>query len=249
MSFCLDDGSMLLLVAPDSYSTTPSHRDEPTSPQPWKPDTSSAQTLWSPPPRPSTGDQTYVYGGPTGAQGQYGAAPSSGGNNIWLIVGAAVIVVLLLLGAGLVAAFMLMGSKNKETSLTKPEDTKSSGRSSPTPTPRATPTATPTPTPTPQLEIGGTWTGSFDNSSSTMEINSNGDNTFTGTITGSDFQIAIAGKVDPSTRKIDFKETKVLRYKGSWKLGTNWGTVSADGRKMNGDGKSVGTYKWSFSKK
>lgn len=155
--------------------------------------------------------------------------------------------VLLSVIAGLAIAYQRIFSENKDTVSTRQRDIKGSNGSTPTPTPRATPSATPTPEP--QLEIGGTWTGKFDASSSTMIINESEDNSFTGTITGSDFQIAIAGKVDPSTRKIDFKETKVLRYKGDWKLGTNWGTVSADGRKMSGNGKSVGSYKWSFSKK
>jgi hypothetical protein len=200
--------------------------------------------LWAAPPRPATGEQTSVYGSPF-TQGQQ--VTGGGNGKIWLIVGAAAVLLFLTIIAGMAIAYQQIVSRNNETASTRQRDTKNSNGSTPSATPRATPSATPTPEP--QLEIDGTWTGSFDTSSSTMIINENGDNSFTGTITGSDFQIAIAGKVDPYTRKIDFKETKVLRYKGNWRLGTNWGTVSADGMKMSGDGKSVAAYKWSFSKK
>jgi hypothetical protein len=76
---------------------------------------------------------------------------------------------------------------------------------------------------------------------------------WTGVLEQGEFQIAVIGSVDGSTRQITFKETEVLKGSG-WSLGNNAGAISPDGRKISGTGKdAVGaqlgiSYEWSFSK-
>lgn len=232
-NFCPVDGSMLVDVD-DPRSTDPSPSDKPTSTQESEPhveltDTIDGVTLIAPPPVPA----------PLIMPAQQKAGS---GSKTLLYIGTALIgFVIIGVVAGLIISYRLVNSDNTNPTIAKNPDTA---------VPELTTSATPqsTPTPGPPLEIDGTWTGTFDKASATMSINKKDDNSFTGTITSKEFQIAIAGRYDPNSRKIDFKETKVLKSDDERKLGTNNGRVSGNGRRMRGKGKSTKEYTWSFTK-
>lgn len=242
LSFCLVDGAALSDVY-DPYATSPASGGRVAPGQGWEPRADSEATVQIQQSSVTVPAQRFNYFPP---------APQQTGNRnsaaIWIVVGAAVL--LFFLGIVAVVAIGLVGyistNKNREVATQRNSQNKNSTNSTPAPTPKATPESTPTIEP--QLELSGTWAGEFDNADSTLSISQSADNSFTGTISSKTFEVAIAGQVEPESRKIDFKETKVLRYDGNWRLGTNSGTVTADGRKMSGKGKSVATYTWSFNK-
>jgi hypothetical protein len=121
-----------------------------------------------------------------------------------------------------------------------------------TPTPETTaaknePTAAATPE-APTLEMSGVWVGTFDEYPATFTITENNGNSFVGDISGKTFEIIVEGKLNPDTRAVTFRETRVIRDK-SWVLGTNAGTMSADGQKISGKGQADGSYTWSFKRR
>lgn len=232
-NFCPTDGSVLVDLS-DPRSTDPSPSDKPASTQEGEPhieltDTIDGVTLLAQPPVSAPGIMP--------VQKKAGS-----GKKLLIYIGTALIgFVIIGIVAGIIISYELTDSDNKNRAITKNPDTV---------VPELTTSATPrsTPTPEPPSDIDGTWTGTFDKASSTMIISKKDEKSFTGMITSKEFQIAIAGRYDSDSRKIDFKETKVLRSDDDRKLGTNNGRVSGNGRRMSGKGKSTKEYTWSFTK-
>jgi len=101
--------------------------------------------------------------------------------------------------------------------------------------------------------VSGRWVGTNDEDKATLIINRSDTDSYLGTelISGSaQIKLAVEIKVDPVTRHITINETEILQGAGSWNLGFNQGTISADGQKMSGTAKDVKEkiYSWSFTK-
>lgn len=83
-----------------------------------------------------------------------------------------------------------------------------------------------------------------------VEIDRISGNNFYGTLSKNGANIEFKGALDPDSRKVTIRETKVLtlgRY-GEWSLGKNIGTLSDDGLSMSGTGYDKwGEYDWSIS--
>lgn len=242
ITFCLEDGS--LLSAPSSSQPTqqyPSARDTapPTAILPSAP--STAPTIVAAPPPVATHDAGQSYQAPP---------PRSR----WpLILGAVAVVMVGGLIIAVVAGvwfFNRDSSTNKEVSA----PAKSSAATpapdwSPTPeTPAARNESTAEATPAAStLEMSGVWVGTFDEYPATFTITENNGNSFIGDISGKTFEIIVEGELNPYTRAVTFKETRVIRDK-SWLLGSNSGTMSADGQRISGKGQADGSYTWSFKR-
>ena len=99
----------------------------------------------------------------------------------------------------------------------------------------------------------GTWEGTFgnNNSPSNIKIDKIEGDTFYGILNSQSASIAFTGSMNANTREIIFKETKVISPGNTkdWKLGTNKGVFSNNGKTIKGkgeDGRS--SYSWKFSK-
>ena len=88
-----------------------------------------------------------------------------------------------------------------------------------------------------------------------MVITSGEGNSFSGTKTQGSNQVAFVGTINPATRAVSMRETRVLKGRPysngtGWSLGTESGTLSADGKKLSGKGKDqYQAYTWSYTKK
>jgi hypothetical protein len=104
----------------------------------------------------------------------------------------------------------------------------------------------------PQPNLIGNWTGQYDGKASTLIIESQNSNVFSGTLNSSGYLVAISGLVNYETGQVTLEETKVLKKSAdksyTWALGTNDGMISKDGRTMSGKGNVNGLYIWLFSK-
>lgn len=106
-----------------------------------------------------------------------------------------------------------------------------------------------------ELNLVGEWEGTYGpvNSPATLVIKDARNRTFSGILTQGAVQVAFDGSYELPSRRVTMRETRVLVGSG-WSLGENSGELSADGRKMSGNGKdSVGgpygiSYEWSFEK-
>lgn len=102
----------------------------------------------------------------------------------------------------------------------------------------------------------GTWTGSYGvmNSPASLIVQEHKGSTWSGVLEQGSVRVAFNGSIDESSRKITFKETRVVTGSG-WSLGENTGELSADRRTMSGTGQDptgaqLGmSYQWSFSRK
>ena len=101
----------------------------------------------------------------------------------------------------------------------------------------------------------GTWTGTYGvmNSPASLTVQEHKGSTWSGLLEQGGVRVAFNGNVDESSRKITFKETRVLTGSG-WSLGENSGELSADRRTMSGTGQDATgaqlgmSYQWSFSR-
>ena len=241
ISFCLEDGT--ILSAPYAAQATqpypPSRITEPPATQVMPPVPQAPATMLAPPPV-ITRDDRQIY------------QPEPGRNRWPLIVGAVVLVAIVGVILAVVAGVWMI---NRNSSASKqPSDTGNPMESAPksgasqTPESRKTSVAPePTLPPKPKLEMSGTWVGTFDAYPSRLVITESDGNSFTGNLSGKTFEIIVQGELNPNTRAITFRETRVIRDK-TWVLGTNAGTMSPDGRKITGKGTASGSYAWTFSR-
>jgi hypothetical protein len=94
----------------------------------------------------------------------------------------------------------------------------------------------------------GTWEGTFDRAACSLVIERTEGDTFDGALIIKSGRIAVKGTVNPSTRQISFKETRVIALgsMSNWILGVNEGFFSNDGQKIEGPGDGGGNfYAWS----
>ena len=85
----------------------------------------------------------------------------------------------------------------------------------------------------------------------TLTITRTEGNRFSGILKQSESEIAFAGTIDESDRRVFFHETKVLKIGAysEWSLGTNSGAFSPDGSTLSGTGiDKWGTYQWDLTK-
>ena len=103
-------------------------------------------------------------------------------------------------------------------------------------------------------DLRGTWTGYFGygDTPGTIAIERVEGNVFYGTLHSDGSEVKFEGYIDPASRSVSFKETKVISSPaelGKWSLGINSGRFSADGLQLTGTGTDEwGTYRWSVRK-
>lgn len=105
-------------------------------------------------------------------------------------------------------------------------------------------------TSTPEFDLIGVWKGKFSDSEASLNITAQRGETFSGTLSKSGYIVEFVGQINYSTRAVSMRETKVLKTPdgGTWYLGNNNGTISADGKKMSGKGKDKNlSYDWNFT--
>ena len=235
MAFCLDDGSLLSTSSPNQATQGyPPSRDTAPATQVLAAAPSTAPTMVAPPPASSN---------------RTGAYQSPPNRSRWpLILGA----IALLAVAGVILAVVAgVWLFNRDTSTTK-SSSRSSNAVTATPTPgwnqtENQPAAKNEAPPQPTPAMSGVWVGKFDEYAARLTITETNRNSFVGDISGKTFEIIIEGDFDSGTRAVTFRETRVIRDK-EWVLGTNFGTMSADGQKISGRGKANSTYSWSFTR-
>jgi hypothetical protein len=168
-------------------------------------------------------------------------------NRRWLIVG---IAVSFLAVVGLVLSISRSTwLSNRNSADKQPEININPSNVNSTPTINSNVTSQSSPSPVEQFDVVGTWLGTFGGRAATLIINNREGNTFNGTHIEKRYQIAFTGNIDPSTRSITIQETRAI--KGDWVLGKYTGSISSDGRRMNGVSKDKQgrVESWSFSKK
>ena len=105
----------------------------------------------------------------------------------------------------------------------------------------------------------GIWQGAYSSgdSSSTLFITNQSDNSFEGTLNtrgnrGGVFSLAIRGSINSTTREVTMQEVAIISKPSSekWFLGTNRGTLSSDFSSMSGTGNDPqgNSYAWNFFK-
>jgi hypothetical protein len=177
------------------------------------------------------------------------------------------VVIILVLTTGLIIGLgwnSLFGNNNSQVKQSGSVDQTNNtvAKTSPTATQTPAPTITPQTSPSPKnipslvkkIDITGTWTGTFANRDAILFINSQSGDSFSGILKNSKKAIiAISGRINPNTRQISIQENRVVEEATegpSWILGSNSGSLSADGKKISGNGKDNAghIYTWSFSK-
>ena len=104
-------------------------------------------------------------------------------------------------------------------------------------------------------DLVGSWKGTwgYGNERCTINIHRIDGNVFYGTLRKDGAVIALEGYIDPGTRRVSFKETRIVNLgagMGKWSLGINMGSFSADGLALSGTGTDEwGTYNWEATKR
>lgn len=240
ISFCLEDGTVLSAAsnAQPTQPYPPSRHTEPPATQIMPPSPPSAATILAPPPTVRGDKQSY---------------PVQPVRNRWPLIAGAVIlavfvglVIIVVAGFWVVNRDSLAGKQPSDSGVSRDATPKSDA--SPTPQNSRTTVVPEPPTPSEQqLQMSGTWVGTFDEYPARLIITDHEGESFTGTLTGKTFEIIVEGTLNSATRAIYFKETRVVRDK-SWVLGANAGLMSPDGRRISGKGTASGSYSWTFSK-
>ena len=104
-------------------------------------------------------------------------------------------------------------------------------------------------------DLTGTWIGTYGplGTPATLAIKEHRGSEWSGVLEQGNVRVAFTGGIEPGSRQVTFKETKVIRGDG-WSLGDNKGELSSDGRLMSGTGKDAVSeqlgisYQWTFSK-
>jgi hypothetical protein len=257
LSFCLHDGSVLVSSTDDPQAT----QRIPVPPN----TTPSASTLVY----PNQGSSPQAQAPPP--QLQYGAwaepqnRSSGGGGKVWLAVGGIVVVLLLVAAVGLGIILNQagwFGGNNSQNSSFNADNKNARGSERSNNTSNTAPRPTPTPTPdvpvAEALGLVGNWGGSQNGRPASLTIVSEQGNAFSGTKFQGVNQVSFVGTIDPVTRRITVRETKLLKGtpytgKSGWSLASETGVLSADGRKMSGTGSDEYTrktpYTWSYTRK
>lgn len=98
------------------------------------------------------------------------------------------------------------------------------------------------------IDLVGKWEGQSQGQPSTLVITSHMSDSFTGTKTVGETQVAIAGMIDLSTRQITIRETNLVKGSG-YSLGAGTGVIAPSGRQMTGEWKAKGSAsQFSYSK-
>jgi hypothetical protein len=177
------------------------------------------------------------------------------------------VVIVLVLSAGLVIGLnwnSLFGNNSSQAKQSESENLNNNiaSKASPVATPSAKPSATPQSTPSPKntpseikkIDITGTWTGEFASRDAILLINSQDGDSFSGILKNSKKAIiAISGQINPDTRQISIQENRIIEDASdgpAWILGSESGSISADGKRMSGSGKDKAghSYSWTFTK-
>lgn len=98
------------------------------------------------------------------------------------------------------------------------------------------------------IDLVGKWEGQSGGQPSTLTITNHMGESFSGTKTVGEYQIAVAGVVDLKTREIIIRETDVKKGPSGYALGLGRGKIAPNGREMSGEWKAKGTSTFSFSK-
>lgn len=102
------------------------------------------------------------------------------------------------------------------------------------------------------ISIIGSWKGKFQDTPATLNIYTQNDNLYSGTLENSGALVAVGGTINENTRQITLDERDVIRtQKGrTWTLGSGKGIISEDGKRMSGKSrdKRNGAYSWTLSK-
>lgn len=99
------------------------------------------------------------------------------------------------------------------------------------------------------IDLVGKWEGQAGGQASTLVISSHMGDSFSGTKTVGDNQIAIAGVVDLKTREITIRETNMVKGDKAYPLGSGTGLIAPNGRQMSGEWKVKGSAStFSYSK-
>jgi len=109
------------------------------------------------------------------------------------------------------------------------------------------------PAPVSTQNMVGVWTGEWDKDQAycTITIEGTDGKKFYGTLRKRGAVVKFMGTLDPDSRTVWIKETKVIDHGDHtrWSLGTNTGSFSLDGRTMTGTGTDeYGTYFWDVTK-
>lgn len=236
LAFCLEDGTVLSApfdpTSIDPYNRRADRAATEILPSPAR----SAETV------PSSQQPTRQNFPPAyGALPGYSGARSPGTSNRWIVISVAL--GLVLIAAGVIALSLVIWVGNRNSNVTPATSTSSD-------TPQSTPKISPTPS---RLNLAGTWQGVTDGDPATLVINSSEDDSYQGTemISASvKIRIEVEVQIDSTTRRVTIVENRLIEGDGYWNLGTNSGTLSADGRKMSGTAIDVKgkKYSWSFSR-
>jgi hypothetical protein len=253
LSFCLYDGSVLTAGGTDPQAT-----QRIPVPQTTEPFASNAPPLSQAPTAvipPQQQPQQNAWAQPQ--------KPGGGGGKAWLVFAGIAALLLLAVGIGLgivLSRGQLFGAR---TNTNEQSNGNARGNYRPyngTGNTAGTPQATPTPEVSAAEKLGliGNWSGVQNGGASRLTIVSGQGNTFTGTKFQRDNQVSFTGTIDPATRRITIRETKLLKgtpYNGKsgWSLASETGALSADGRKISGTGTDEynrkAPYTWSYTKK
>lgn len=99
------------------------------------------------------------------------------------------------------------------------------------------------------IDLVGKWEGQAGGHPSTLVITNHMGDTFSGTNTVGDNQIAIAGVVDLAKREITIRETNLIKGDKNYPLGSGTGIIAPNGRQMSGEWKAKGSAStFSYSK-
>ncbi|HSK62923.1 MAG TPA: protein kinase [Pyrinomonadaceae bacterium] len=110
-------------------------------------------------------------------------------------------------------------------------------------------------TTTVNVNLKGTWAGTYGplKYATKLVINNHNGKELDGVLEQGTVRVAFNGTYDPSSRSVRLKQTEVLQGQ-DWILGEDVGTLSADGKKLSGTGKDdVGgmlgiSYSWTFKR-
>ncbi len=241
LSFCLNDGTVLVNSGNDPEATQRIPASQNTQPYGSFP---QPGPYVQPPPFASSTTQPQ-YGTWTEPQQKQGSG------RLWLAIVGIAAILLLVGGVGFAIVLTQTDWLGGTSSNNRNSNNRNGNRSGTTPTP------TPEPPAAEKLGLVGRWKGTQNDGASSLVIVSGEGNTFSGTKFQGENEVTFTGTIDPTTRRITINETKLVKgtpYSNGkgWSLATETGVLSADGRKISGKGideyNRKTPYSWSYTK-